>query len=286
MCACLLYALCACSFKSAPVPETPGPSPTPTEAPPEVVELDVPTPLVPEQVDAPTPPPENPATPEPLPPLSGIVIGIDPGHQQTPDYDTEQTAPGEEARSAKCPAGTRGVVSNVYEYEINLSVALKLKALLEAKGAKVILTRSENDVQLSNCRRADIMNRYAVDLAILLHCNGTDDASVCGAFMLVPTKARTAFFSENVRAANAIIEHYCAVTGLSVRKNKAISYSDGQTCFNWCSRPIVCIEMGHLSNEKEDLLLTNDAFQDKMAVGIFEGILACFRPEAGEGGGF
>ena len=75
------------------------------------------------------------------------------------------------------------------------------------------------------------------------------------------------------------------MTGLSMRKNKGISYSSTQTGFNWCTRPIVCIEMGHMSNATEDLLLTNDAFQDKMALGVFEGILAYFRPEASEEGG-
>ena len=156
---------------------------------------------------------------------------------------------------------------------------MKLKALLEADGATVVLTRTANDVNLSNRDRAQIMNENEVDLAIRLHCNGTDDTSIRGAFMLVPTRERTAYFSENVRAAQSVIDAYCAATGLGVRMRGGITYRDDQTGFNWCTRPIICIEMGHMSNETEDLLLTNAAFQDKMAFGIYQGILGYFHPE-------
>ena len=227
---------------------------------------------------SPTPTP----TPTPQPPLYGITIGIDPGHQTRPDYATEPIGPDTEEQTEKCTAGTRGIASNVYEYEVNLSVAKKLVPLLEAKGATVVLTRTENDVNLSERERAGIINAYAVDLAILLHCNGTDDTSVRGAFVLVPSRERTATFSENVRAAKEIVSAYCERTGIAQRSHNGVAYRDDLTCFNWCERPVVCLEMGHLSNETEDLLLTNDAFQDKMAVGILEGILAYFNSAAAE----
>ena len=153
----------------------------------------------------PPPPPTPTPSPTPAPPLYGITIGIDPGHQQRPNRATEPIAPDSDQQKAKCAEGTQGIASLVYEYEVNLSVALKLKALLEADGATVVLTRTANDVNLSNRDRAQIMNENEVDLAIRLHCNGTDDTSIRGAFMLVPTRERTAYFSENVRAAQSVI---------------------------------------------------------------------------------
>ena len=284
-CVCLLCALCACAVVPEPAAavETPFPEPTPMQPVEETLATS--TPVMPVQFDLPTPVPTVIATPEPLPPLSGIVIGLDPGHQRQADHGLEQVAPGGTEYKAKCSTGTRGTVSNVYEYEVTLSVALKLKALLEAQGAKVVITRTGHDVHLSNRQRADFMNENEVDLAVRLHCNGVDDPAVRGAFMLVPTRERTEHFTENVQAATAIIEHYCAVTGIEMRKNNGITYRDNQTGFNWCTRPIVCIEMGHMSNENEDLLLTNEQFQDKMAVGIFDGILAYFHPDGNEGGG-
>lgn len=280
-----LLLLCACAQQPEPVAETPLPEPTLAPAEEETIVIPTPVPQVAFNVPAQTEDPSGSVTPEPLPPLAGRVIGIDPGHQQTADTDGEQNAPDSSELSEKCSAGTRGISSNVYEYQVNLSIALKLKALLEAKGAKVILTRASNDVNISGRQRAELFNRAEVSLAICLHCNGTDDPSVRGAFMMVPTKERTDSFAENVQAATAIIGRYCAATGLSMRKNKGITYRSDQTCFNWCRRPIVCIEMGHLSNEKEDMLLTNTSFQDKMAFGILDGILAYFNPESNEEGG-
>jgi N-acetylmuramoyl-L-alanine amidase len=299
----LLFALGCGTTQTAEGPD----APVPTEAPEQVEVIDTPlaetvsleTPApTPEPTPEPTPTqePTLPPTPEPTPtleptptpepkPLTGVKIGLDPGHQQRANYNKEPVAPDSDETKAKCSSGTRGIASGIYEYEVNLLVALKLKALLENGGAEVFITRETNNVNFSNRERAEFFNEHEVDLAIRLHCNGADDTNVRGAFMLLPTKERTAFYNENVRAATAIIEQYCAATGLGMRKRNGISYSSEQTGFNWCKRPIVCIEMGHLSNETEDLLLTSDTFQDKMAFGIYAGILAYFDPESTAEGG-
>jgi len=283
----LTLALACGTPQEAEVQDTPAPTvpaaavPAPTEKPDTVV-FEEPAPsLLPTLPPTPTPTPE----PTPVPPLMGIKIGLDPGHQQRADINTEPIAPNEEKTKMKCSSGTRGIVTGIYEYEVNLAVGLKLKALLEENGATVFITRTTHDVNISNRERAEFFNENAVDLAVRLHCNGTDDTSVRGAFMLLPSKERTAFYSENNRAAAAIIEQYCRETGLEMRKRNGITYSSSQTGFNWCTRPIVCIEMGHMSNETEDLLLTSDTFQDKMAVGILKGILAYFDPDEASGGG-
>ena len=295
----LILAL-GCGMQAAEGQASAAPTEAPTETPAvvsvstpeqETVAIETPVPTeapTPVPTEAPTPAPTEAPTPTPTPepkPLAGIRIGIDPGHQQRANYNTEQNAPDSEAKSEKCSSGARGIASGVYEYRINLQVAQKLKALLEADGATVVLTRTADNVNVSNRTRGELLSAEAGDLAISLHCNAADDTSVRGAFALLPTRERTQFYQENVRAATAILEQYCEATGLKLRRRSGISYRDDQALFNWCTRPIVCIEMGHLSNESEDLLLTNDAFQDKMAFGIYAGILACFGPESTREGG-
>lgn len=284
----LLPALACATPQAAEVKETPAPiEPAETFEAVETPEVDT----IEYSAPTPTPPPTLPPTPEPtpeptpVPALFGIRIGLDPGQQQRANFNQEPIAPDEVKTGMKCSSGTRGIVTGVYEYEINLNVALKLKTLLEENGAEVFLTRTANNVNLSNRERAEFFNANEVDLAVRLNCNATDDTSVRGAFMLLPSPERTSFYNENVRAATAIIEQYCKETGLSPHKRNGVAYSAEQTVFNWCTRPIVCIEMGHLSNESEDLLLTKDTFQDKMAVGILKGVLAYFNPDqASEGG--
>ena len=255
----------------------------PTAVPEQQISIDVsveetavPTPVpTPEPTSTPAPTPTPSPTPEPGP-LEGIVIGVDPGHQRVYDPAPEPVAPNSRETKQKVAGGCRGVKSGVYEYEVNQNVSLLLRDLLEEAGATVVLTHDTLDVNISNSQRAQMFNDANVDLGIRIHCNKNSNSKIGGAFMLVPTENRT---KDNVRAAQTILAAYCAETGLSMRYKDGITYRSDQTGFNWCTRPIINIEMGHLSNPREDALLSDPEFQAKMARGLFNGILQYFRPD-------
>ena len=80
--------------------------------------------------------------------LAGRTIGIDPGQQETADAGLEQIAPGVERTKERQSAGSTGVKTGVPECKINLLVAFKLRNLLEAEGATVVLTRETSDVSI------------------------------------------------------------------------------------------------------------------------------------------
>jgi len=204
--------------------------------------------------------------------LAGLKIGIDAGHQDNIDYGKEPIAPGSSILKIKATVGTAGVVSRTPEYVVNLSIALKLQKLLEAEGATVVMTRTTNSVNLSNKDRAEIFNEAKTDLAIRIHCNGMTDQSLHGAFVIQP--ADNPFLEECQRAAKIIIEEYVKETGFY---NKGVYTFDNQTGFNWCERAIICIEMGHLSNAQDDKKLNDADMQEKMAEGIFQGIVRCYE---------
>ena len=248
--------------------ETEEATPIPTPAP-----TDTPSP-------SPTPEPTDTPSPSPTPrPLEGLVIGIDPGHQRVYDPHPEPQAPGSSKTKQKVAGGCRGVRSGIYEYEVNLNVGLYLRDLLEEQGATVVLTHDTLDVNISNIERAQMFNENNVDLAIRLHCNKAEDRKTRGAFMLVPGEKHTDFFDFNVRAAKAVLEAYLAETGLPMRYKDGLTYRNDQTGFNWCTRPIINIEMGHLSCPDEDALLSTDEFQKKMAEGLKNGIVNFFAAE-------
>ena len=82
-------------------------------------------------------------------------------------------------------------VGNTLEKDINLSIALKLKEVLEQKGVKVVLTRTD-DACLStpgatNKKTSDMNNRVEIinsanaDCLISIHQNSYTDSSVKGA---------------------------------------------------------------------------------------------------------
>ncbi len=236
---------------------------------------------------SPTPSPSPSPTPTPAPtpepgPLAGIIIGLDPGHQLIYDPAPEPVAPGARETKQKVAGGCKGIQSGVYEYEVNLNVGLLLRDLLQEAGATVVMTHEVLDVNISNAQRAQMFNEAKVDLGIRLHCNKGTSYKNTGAFMIVPTQNRTKFYDENVRAAETILAAYCEETGLPTRFNAGMTYRSDQTGFNWCERPIISIEMGHLTNPGEDALLSDPAFQAKMAQGLFNGILRYFRPDLAE----
>jgi N-acetylmuramoyl-L-alanine amidase len=61
--------------------------------------------------------------------------------------------------------------------------------------------------------------------------------------------------------------------------NNGIVVRDDQTGFNWSRIPIMTIEMGFLSNPHEEALLATDAYQKELALALYKGIDAIFKPK-------
>jgi len=230
-------------------------------------------PPIPDTTVAPTPEPTPTPTPETSRelPLSGYVIGLDPGHQEKGDSTLEPVAPGSDIMKPKVSAGTQGRFTRVPEYEVNLAVGLLLQSLLEEYGATVIMTRETNDVNISNIERAQLFNEAGTDYALRLHCNGTDDSSRYGAFMIVPET--NPFLEDCNRAAEILINSFCNATDA---RNLGVTVRSDLSGLNWCDRMVILIEMGFMTNETEDRLLTDPDYQKKMAMGMLEGILIYF----------
>ncbi len=62
------------------------------------------------------------------------------------------------------------------EAKLNLSIAENTKAILEAEGARVIMTRNENSF-LSLTQRNELVRKYSPDLFISIHCDASPSSS-------------------------------------------------------------------------------------------------------------
>lgn len=93
-------------------------------------------------------------------PLRGRTIAVDPGHGGTAATDSYRVGPGGER-----------------EEWIDLRVALLVRDMLEARGARVVLTR-EADVDVGLKARADLAREADADAFISIHHNATADPAV------------------------------------------------------------------------------------------------------------
>jgi N-acetylmuramoyl-L-alanine amidase len=200
------------------------------------------------------------------------VIVLDPGHASKSNLAKEPAAPDSKELKIKDGGGAQGIATRTPEYKINMEVALKLKNLLEAKGYMVIMTKTENSVSLGNVERAEIWNRANADLAVRIHADSSNDASVRGASMLIPSgqvEYTKPVYNKSKEYGKIVLDTLTAQVGM---RSRGIIESKDMTGFNWSKVPVILVEMGFLSNMEEDRLLSSKEYQDKICKALAEGI--------------
>lgn len=60
-------------------------------------------------------------------------------------------------------------------------------------------------------------------------------------------------------------------------KNRGLYERNDQASFNYCKVPCTLIEMGFMTNPEEDRLLNSESYQDKLVLGMVNGILRYFN---------
>ncbi|HAJ96700.1 MAG TPA: hypothetical protein DCO72_03060 [Ruminococcus sp.] len=205
--------------------------------------------------------------------LSGIKIGIDPGHQKYANTAPETVAPNSAETKYKVTGGAQGVATGIPEYVTVLDISKKLRDKLEAEGAEVYMTRETHDVDISNQERAKMMNNHGVDLMLRVHCDSSENSSKQGIALYVSESNSIASISRQY--AEIILPYVTSATGAN---NNGIVQNDNYTGQNWAEVPCMMIECGFVSNSYEDKLLNDDAYQELLTDGILQGIIACFEP--------
>ena len=160
------------------------------------------------------------------------------------------------------------------EKDINLAISLKVKERLEKDGMEVVMTREEDvmlaDEDASNKKLEDLNNRIRIinerqpAVAVSIHQNSYSDASVKGAQIFYFTHS-----DKGKQAAEALQKELLEFDQENTRKIKA---NDTYYLLKKTEVPTVIVECGFLSCPEEAALLTDEAYQKKLAEAIAKGI--------------
>lgn len=203
-------------------------------------------------------------------PLLGLVICLDPGHGITNSNAQERISPLSQQMKVACVSGASGAAQT--EEEVNLAVAELTQTELQSLGAKVVMTRTTHEATIGNRERAQIANDAGADLCIRIHADGSEDSSVHGMSMQVPSGELlgTPSIEQSSRTAGEIL--LAAVTEATGAKSLGLTPRSDLTGFNWSEVPCVLLEMGFLSNADEDTKLASAEYRQEIADGIAAGV--------------
>lgn len=172
--------------------------------------------------------------------------------------------------------------TGVFEKTINLSIAYKLKTILEENGIQVVMTRTDDNGLYSDSdsnrkaadmkKRCEIIESSNADLVVSIHQNSFSDSKVNGAQVFYYTYSKEgkkfagimqASLKENLNNNNSRVE----------KANKSY-YMLVHT-----QAPTVIVECGFLSNSEEEQLLSSEDYQQKVAQALYNGIETYFGQE-------
>jgi len=175
--------------------------------------------------------------------------------------------------------GTKSVLGNLYEKSYALDWALRLRPLLERKGWRVILTRSD-DRHLTIDQRVAIADKHQADLFVSLHFNSAGKGArgletYCTTPRGMPSTLKRGYSdpmrlilpnnvhdSVNLHLAakvhSALIRHV-GMEDRGIRRARFMSVITKQ------KRPAVLIEGGFISDLKEARLIASSSYRQKLA---------------------
>jgi N-acetylmuramoyl-L-alanine amidase len=203
-----------------------------------------------------------------------VVVVIDPGHDLRANLQTEPIGPGSATRKIKDGGGTSGVVSGTTEAELNLAISLRVRALLERAGVRVLMTRTRTaGTSVGNVARARIANRAGAALFLRIHADGAGSASARGSHTLYPTLRAgwtDDIYADSRAAARTVQLELVRSLGFP---DRGLQEREDMTGFNWADVPAILVEVGFMTNPTEDRALATEAVRAKAARGICRGAL-------------
>lgn len=174
-------------------------------------------------------------------------------------------------------------INQALEKDINLSIAHKLRKLLEKEGIHVVMTREQDaglyDENAGSKKAQDMKRRCALIeetapiFTVSIHQNSYHEEYVNGAQVFYYT-----YSDEGKKIAECLQQQL--IDDIDPSNTRAAKANDTYYLLIHTSTPTVIVECGFLSNSKEADLLTQDSYQDKMAQSICAGVVKYVKQQS------
>ena len=170
------------------------------------------------------------------------------------------------------------------EKDLNLAVALKLKALLESIDVQVVMTR-DTDIELAS---PDSPHKKADDLKTRLQLAQSQENAVfvsihMNNFPIEKYRGLQVYYSEN-HPFSLTLAQTVQDTAQNALKNtndrKVKPAGDSIYLMSHLEIPAILVECGFLSNEEERELLKSEQYQKKLALALCAALLEYISAEA------
>lgn len=201
-----------------------------------------------------------------------FLVVIDPGHQQKANLNLEPIGPGATTQKYKVTDGTTGVVTKKREAVLVLEMAFVLKEKLEAKGMQVLMTRTSQDVDISNKERATFANDHKANLFLRLHADGSENPNQSGFAVLTPAEGSPytkEIYAESLQISQTIVNKMRENQQVKVN---GIKFRDDLSGFNWSKVPGVLLELGFMSNHEEDKKLSDPQYVNSLLQSVTDSV--------------
>ena len=167
-------------------------------------------------------------------------------------------------------------INQAKEKDINLAIAKKLKVCLEKAGFEVVMTREADESvkgpEQGNKKSTDMRNRCAKiretkpAMAVSIHQNSYVSGESRGAQVFYYKQS-----AEGKKLAGIIQRH---IVNEADTTNKRVEKADSTYYLLLHTNvPAVIVECGFLSNPEEAGKLNSDSYQQKIARGIYNGLM-------------
>lgn len=216
--------------------------------------------------------------------LTGRTVVIDPGHNPRNRDHTREINRQVDIGTGHKACDTTGTAtdSGYAEARFTLDVSHRLRTLLEAQGAKVILTQ-DDDRPFGPCvdERARIGNEAGADAVVSVHADGSA-AGNRGFHVILPARVRGGDADTSkivapsrdlgIRIAGKFVRTTGSAPSNYIGGNTGLDTRKDLGGLNLSSVPKVFIECGNMRDPKDAALLMSADWRQKAALGIAEGI--------------